>query len=56
MMEVLDTTIPEGGPTQPTETIYQIIAVPDDLTLWLKAPGNFDWQRVELRTLFDPAH
>ncbi len=55
MMQVLDTTIPEGGATQPNETIYQIIAVPSDLTLWLKAPGNFNWQRVNLKTLFDPA-
>ena len=55
MMQVLDTTIPEGGATQPTETIYQIIAVPNDLTLCLKAPENFNWQRVDLRTLFDPA-
>jgi len=56
MMEVLDTTIQEGGATQPPLTIYQIIAVPNNLTLWLKALGYFDWQRVELRTLFDPAH
>lgn len=54
MMQVLDTTIPEGGATQPTETIYQIIAVPRDLTLWLKAPGNFNWQMVGLRPLFLP--
>ncbi len=55
MMQVLDTTLPEGGATQPTETIYQIIAVPRNLTLWLKAPGNFDWQRVDLRELFEAA-
>jgi len=54
MMQVLDTTIPEGGATQPTETIYQIIAVPRELTLWLKAPENFNWQTVDLRTLFVP--
>ncbi len=53
MKAVLDTTIPDGGATQPEETIYQIIAVPKELTLWMKAPGNFDWQRADLRGLFD---
>ncbi|MDA8078537.1 MAG: C45 family autoproteolytic acyltransferase/hydrolase [Nitrospiraceae bacterium] len=53
MKAVLDTTIHDGGATQPEETIYQIIAVPKELTLWIKAPGNFDWQRADLRGLFD---
>lgn len=54
MKQVLDTMLPDGA-TQPNETIYQIIAVPRDRTIWLKAPGNFNWQRIELRVLFDPA-
>lgn len=55
MKEVLDTRIEQGGATHSTDTIYQIIAVPADLTLWLKAPGNFDWQKVGLDRLFSGA-
>ena len=53
MKQVLDTTIDNGGATQPNETIYQIIAVPRDLILWLKAPGKFDWQKIDLSKLFN---
>lgn len=52
MMQVMDKTITEGGVTQPAETIYQIVAVPRDRTLWLKAPTHFDWQKIDLRALF----
>jgi hypothetical protein len=51
MQKVLDTVIENGGATDPDSTIYQIIAVPKDLTLWLKAPGNFDWQKVDISRL-----
>ncbi|MFA5400514.1 MAG: C45 family peptidase [Dehalococcoidia bacterium] len=51
MQQVLDTTIEKGGATDSIGTIYQIIAVPKDLTLWLKAPGNFDWQKVNISSL-----
>ena len=33
-------------------TIYQIIAVPAELKLWVKVPGQFDWQEVDLKKLF----
>ena len=52
MMKVLDTTIADGGATQPHETIYQVIAIPEKRTLWLKAPGNFPWQRIDLNLFF----
>lgn len=51
MQQVLDTTIENGGATDSADTIYQIIAVPKDLTIWLKAPGNFDWQEIDISTL-----
>ena len=51
MQQVMDTTIENGGATDSAGTIYQIIAVPKDLTIWLKAPGNFDWQKVDISTL-----
>jgi len=53
MKEVLDTTIgKDGGFTIPDMTIYQIIAVPAELTLWVKVPDQFDWQEVDLKKLF----
>jgi hypothetical protein len=51
MKQILGKSIGEGGATN-DGTIFQIIAVPSDLTMWLKAPGNFDWQRVDLDKLF----
>jgi len=33
-------------------TIYQIVAIPQQLTLWLRAPDHFDWQEIDLRGLF----
>lgn len=55
MKEVLDTTIENGGATSASDTIYQIIAVPKELNLWLKAPNNFDWQEGDLKRLFSPS-
>jgi hypothetical protein len=51
MKSVLETTIEEGGPAHTTLTIYQIIAVPQDLTLWIRAPEQFGWQEVDLSRL-----
>ena len=56
MMDVFDTTIPEGGPTWPLEThhtTYQFVAVPENLLIWFKAPGYMDWTGVELSQFFD---
>jgi hypothetical protein len=33
-------------------TIYQVIAVPQSLTIWLRAPDYFEWQMIDLRGLF----
>jgi len=52
MKHVLDTKIADGGATQPTETIYQIVAVPKERVMWLKAPGNFEWQKIDLNRFF----
>ena len=37
MMEVLDTKVEKGGATK-SSTLYQIVAVPQKLTFWLKSP------------------
>jgi len=52
MKQVLDTKIDDGGATQPNETIYQIIAVPKERLMWLQAPGNFAWQKIDLNRFF----
>ncbi|TSA45934.1 MAG: hypothetical protein D4R56_04730, partial [Deltaproteobacteria bacterium] len=56
MMQIFDTTIPNGGPTFPDDsplaTYYQIVATPGDGTLWLKARGYSGWERMDLKPLF----
>lgn len=56
MMQIFDTTIPNGGPTfpddSPLETYYQIVATPGDSTMWLKARGYSGWERMDLKPLF----
>lgn len=51
MMKVLDTTIDQGGATV-EGTIYQVIAVPAQLKLWVKVPGLQDWTMIRLGPLF----
>jgi hypothetical protein len=50
MMQVLDTRVPNGGATVPGSA-YQIIAVPKDLTLWIKAQNHFGWQKANISKL-----
>ncbi len=60
MMEIFDLALldkdgkvdPQGGATV-DGTIYQVTAVPRDRILYLKAPGTFDWQKIDLKALFD---
>jgi len=51
MMKVLDTTIDQGGSTH-EGTIYQVIAVPAQLKLWIKVPDLQDWTTIRLGPLF----
>lgn len=51
MMQIFDKTIEEGGPTFSGATIYQIVAVPADLTLWFKARGYSGWEKIGLGPL-----
>jgi len=61
MMEIFDTEIPDGGATFPSEdypekygtrTYHQVVTVPADKTIWLKARGYSDWTKIELGYLF----
>jgi hypothetical protein len=52
MKGIFDVPISEGGPTRPT-TMYQFVAVPAELQLWVKACNYQDWVLVDLGELFD---
>ncbi|WP_051328179.1 C45 family autoproteolytic acyltransferase/hydolase [Desulfatirhabdium butyrativorans] len=52
MKEILEMTIEEGGATSASNTIYQIIAVPGEMRLWVRAPECFSWQEVNLKEIF----
>jgi len=51
MMQILDTSIPDGGATH-KGTIYQVVAVPGQLKIWLKVPGLQDWTEIQLKQIF----
>jgi len=57
MMEIFDTEIPAGGATFPSKnyparTYHQVVTVPADKTIWLKARGYSDWTKIELGYFF----
>ncbi len=56
MKKILDTSMQQGGATWPQEgnirTVYQVIAEPETLRLWIKAPGHQDWTGVDLNNYF----
>jgi hypothetical protein len=58
MKEMLQRTIEDGGGSFPasgyeSETIYQIVAVPQDLRLWIRLPKYTGWERIDLGLLFN---
>jgi hypothetical protein len=59
MKDLLDTSIGQGGATWPLQghiqTVYQIIAMPEKMHLWLKIPGFQDWTPVDLGRFFAKA-
>lgn len=52
MRQILDTPFDKGGATWPERTAYQVVAVPAELTFWLKLPGYQNWTEIELGHLF----
>ena len=54
MREILDTSIPDLGATSDL-TVYQIVAVPQTRTLWLKAPEVQDWTEIPLAEALAPS-
>lgn len=51
MKDLMDIEVRDGGATH-RGTVFQVIAVPEELTLWIRALGYSDWQQVSLRELF----
>ena len=53
MMDIFDKTIDQGGPSFPGgKTVHQIVAVPSERTIWLKATDYSDWEKIMLGSLF----
>jgi hypothetical protein len=52
MQQVLDTSIQNGGATKNPDTVYQVIAIPEQLRIWIKAQGYADWTEIDLKPLF----
>lgn len=53
MRKILDVTLEKGGSAQPKSTIYQFVAVPEQLRVWIKAYGYQDWVLVDIGGLFN---
>lgn len=51
MMTLMDIPIQDGGAVHPG-TVYQVIAVPETKTIWLRGLDYSDWEEVALSSLF----
>ena len=51
MKRLMDVEVRHGGAVH-KGTVYQVIAVPERLTLWIRALDYSDWQQVDLKDLF----
>ena len=54
MMDIMSRPMTKGGPlqTKVLPTSYQVVAVPEDLKIWVRIPGVQDWTEVDLNHLF----
>ena len=54
MMDIMSRPLSRGGPLQTKElpTSYQVVAVPEDLKIWIRIPGVQDWTMVDLNLFF----
>ena len=56
MMEIMELPMDQGGPAWPEgaqwQTVYQVISVPAERTLWVRVPRWQEWEPVELEGLF----
>lgn len=47
MMEIMNTKLEDGGATNDM-TVYQLVAEPESLTIWLKITGAADWTEIDM--------
>ncbi len=52
MMSIMDVSIEDGGAAPLDRNIYKFVAVPEAKRWWVKAPGRFEWTRIDLDLLF----
>ncbi|MCR5106792.1 MAG: C45 family peptidase [Lachnospiraceae bacterium] len=52
MKEIIDTTIQNGGAKNDL-TVYQMVVVPKDKTLWLQITGGSEWTEIDLKSFLD---
>lgn len=51
MMDILDTPIDKGGATRGAWAVQQLVVVPAELKLWIKALGSAKWTEVDLKKI-----
>lgn len=51
MMRIIETPIEDGGAADAL-TVYQLVAVPESRTIWLRVIGGSDWTAVDLGSFF----
>lgn len=49
MMRIVETSVEDGGAACGL-TVYQMVVVPEDLTLWMRVIGGSDWTQVDLKS------
>jgi hypothetical protein len=52
MMEIFDQTIDVGGPTFDKYTVFQVVTMPSEKVMWVKAPGFSNWNKIDLNLYF----
>jgi hypothetical protein len=52
MMEIFDKSLDDGGPTMDPFTIFQVVTMPLEKVMWVKAPGFSNWNKIDLNLYF----
>ena len=53
MMEIFDKSLSEGGVTNDIFTIFQVVTVPNEKIMWIKAPKFSQWDKIDLIPYFN---
>lgn len=53
MMEIFDKNFFWGGVTYPLYTIFQVVTVPNEKIMWIKAPKFSQWDEIDLKPFFN---